>query len=147
ALRNKKLPYQDLPEGVRGNVKTALNAMLAPVGLEIDSKLRQTLERERLEKLRARGHWEQPKYTEGLRIDAPAALAFLQETCLPYRKEYARLPHHPNGDESQFFLDNTWFGSIDAEVLYSVLRRHQSRHVIEVGSGYSTRLIRRAISD
>lgn len=146
-MKPEKLPYQALPEGLRGNVKTALNAALRRAGLEIGTTLEQRIEDARLRKLQEGGHWQQPRYTEGLALDSEAALRFLIETCSPYREEYGRLPLSQNGDESQYTLDNGWFGSVDAEVLYSILRRFQPTNIIEVGSGFSTRLMRRAIEE
>jgi hypothetical protein len=146
-MKPQKLPYQVVPDGFRGNVKTALNAVLRPAGLEIGTTLKKRTEDARLRKLQERGHWNEPRYTQGLALDSEAALAFLSETCLPYRAEWERLPLSPNGDESQYFLENGWFKSIDAEVLYSVLRRFQPANIVEVGSGFSTRLMRRAINE
>jgi len=146
-MKLQKLPYQALPDGFRGNVKTALNALLRPVGLEIDSTIEKRIEDARLRTLHEKGHWNEPKYTHGLTLDSEAALVFLSETCLPYQSEYGRFPVSPNGDESQFFLKNGWFESVDAEVLYSVVRRYQPANIVEVGSGFSTRLMRRAINE
>lgn len=146
-MKPQKLPYQVVPDGFRSNVKTALNALLRPAGLEIASTLTKRLEDARLRKLQEEGHWNAPRYTEGLAFDSEASLAFLNETCSPYQAEYRRLPLSPNDDETQYFLENGWFGSVDAEVLYSVLRRFQPANIIEIGSGFSTRLMRRAINE
>jgi hypothetical protein len=43
--------------------------------------------------------------------------------------------------------DNDWWGGLDAMVLYTSLRDRKPRHYVEIGSGYSTRFARRAISD
>ena len=40
-----------------------------------------------------------------------------------------------------------WFPRLDAAVLYSLIRHHQPRRVIEVGSGHSTRFIAQAVTD
>ena len=146
-MKPQKLPYQVVPDGFRGSVKTALNAVLRPAGLEIGTTLEKHIENARLRKLQERGHWFEPRYTQGLALDSEAALAFLSETCLPYQAEWERLPLSPNGDESQYFLENGWFKSIDAEVLYSVVRRFEPANIVEVGSGFSTRLMRRAINE
>src|SRR6185503_9349003 len=91
--------------------------------------------------------WDHQRYTLGLVLDDEKALRFLRETCLPYQSEYRMFALNPNGDDSQFFLENGWFESVDAEVLYSVLRRFQPKNIVEVGSGFSTRVMRRAIND
>jgi hypothetical protein len=146
-MKPQKLPYQALPDGFRGNVKTALNAVLRRAGLEIGSTLKKRIDDDRLRKLQDREHWKEPRYTQGLALDDDKALQFLNETCGPYRSDYQTFPASPNGDESQYFLENGWFESVDAEILYSVLRRFQPAQVVEVGSGFSTRLMRRAIDE
>jgi Methyltransferase domain len=146
-MKPEKFPYQTFPDGFRRSVKAALNALLRPMGLEIESTLEKHLEEARLRKLHEKGHWLEPRYTQGLALDSEAALAFLSATCVPYRAEWERFPLSPNGDESQYFLDNDWFRSVDAEVLYCVIRRFQPANVVEVGSGFSTRLMRRAIKE
>lgn len=40
-----------------------------------------------------------------------------------------------------------WFPRLDAAILYTLVRYHQPRRVVEVGSGHSTRFIARAVSD
>jgi hypothetical protein len=139
--------YQAVPDGFRGNVKALVNAVLRPAGLELGTTLVKRIEDARLSKLKDRQHWEQPHYTQALALDSDAALTFLQQTCLPFQTDYQRLPLNPNGDENQYFLRNGWFESVDAEVLYSVVRRFKPSNIVEVGSGFSTRLMRRAIND
>jgi hypothetical protein len=146
-MKPYKLPYQALPGGITGKAKAALNALLKPIGLEVDSTLRKQIENARLRKLDDRGHWGEQIYTQGLSLDDGKALQFLKETCGPYRSGYQTFATHQNGDDSQFFLENGWFGSVDAEVLYSVIRRFHPANVVEVGSGFSTRVVRRAIND
>jgi predicted O-methyltransferase YrrM len=146
-MKPQKLPYQVVPDGFRANLKTALNAVLGAAGLEIGTTLKKRIEDARLRKLQEKGHWLEPRYTQGLTLESEAALAFLSETCMPYRAEWERLPLSANGDESQYFLENGWFESVDAEVLYSIVRRFRPANIVEVGSGFSTRLMRRAINE
>jgi predicted O-methyltransferase YrrM len=146
-MKPQKLPYQVLPESFRGNLKSALNAVLRSAGLEIGTTLKKCIEDARLRKLQEKGHWLEPRYTQGLALDSEAARTFVSETCLPYRAEWERLPLNPNGDETQYYLENAWFKAIDAEVLYSIVRRLQPVNIVEVGGGFSTRLMRRAITE
>jgi hypothetical protein len=41
--------------------------------------------------------------------------------------------------------DNTYFGLVDSAALYAMVRHHRPQKVVEVGSGYSTRMARDAI--
>lgn len=55
----------------------------------------------------------------------------------------------PGGRDSSGGLswDNDWWGGLDAMVLYTALRDRNPERYVEVGSGYSTRFARRAVSD
>ncbi len=43
-------------------------------------------------------------------------------------------------------LDQAWFPALDAAVAFALLRAHQPRRIVEVGSGHSTRVLSRAVS-
>ena len=42
-------------------------------------------------------------------------------------------------------FEQSWFPSLDAAVAYAVVRERKPRHIIEVGSGHSTRVLSRAL--
>jgi hypothetical protein len=42
-------------------------------------------------------------------------------------------------------LDQSWFPALDAAVAYALLRDRKPQHVIEVGSGHSTRMLAKAL--
>lgn len=42
-------------------------------------------------------------------------------------------------------LDQAWFPSLDAAVAYALMRERKPQHVVEVGSGHSTRVLARAL--
>lgn len=42
-------------------------------------------------------------------------------------------------------LDQAWFPSLDAAVAYALIRDRKPRHVVEVGSGHSTRVLSKAL--
>jgi hypothetical protein len=50
-------------------------------------------------------------------------------------------PMGKTGDPSEFHLKNGFFESVDAEVAYCTVRHQKPRFIIEIGSGYSTRLL------
>lgn len=128
-------------------VKLRLNALLKPLGLEMQTTLRQRRESARIRKLQDRGHWTVARYTEGLTLNVQSYLNFLSNTCDPYKTDFRAFPQNANGNPTEFYRDNSWFGSVDAELLYSFVRYHKPRRVVEVGSGFSTRLIRKAVKD
>ena len=47
--------------------------------------------------------------------------------------------------ELDFFIDNNFFGSGDAEYWYNLIRLKKPRRILEIGSGHSTLMARRAI--
>jgi hypothetical protein len=130
-------------------IKNGVNALLNPLGLEIGTTLKRRLESGRLRKLYLRGHWDTPRYPTdfGLAIDEKKCLEFLSRTCEPYRSSYTKFPYSSNGNGDAFYLNNGWFDSVDAELLYSIIRAVRPRQIFEVGSGFSTRLMRNAIED
>jgi hypothetical protein len=54
-------------------------------------------------------------------------------------------PAAKNSDPCQFHLNNGFFESVDAEVAYSTVRHQKPRFIIEIGSGYTTRLLASAV--
>jgi len=64
-----------------------------------------------------------------------------------YRSELDAIPVHKQADDLSFYLDNPSFGPGDAEYLYCMIRHFRPARIIEIGSGYSTLMARKAISD
>jgi hypothetical protein len=56
------------------------------------------------------------------------------------------LPVHPSDDVEPCWR-NAWLPGLDTAVLYTLLRTRQPRHYVEVGSGYSTQVVARAVRD
>jgi hypothetical protein len=65
-------------------------------------------------------------------------------TSFTYNDELANLSRQAVGDY-EFYMDNGVFGSGDAEYLYNLIRFKKPKRIIEVGSGLSTRMARRAL--
>lgn len=124
-----------------------MNSLLAPLGLQIGTTAQLRAEALRIERLRAKGHWDIPRYASGLKFEPERCLEFLRTTCGPFKSEYALFPQSENGDHQEFHLDNEYFRSGDAELLYSVIRKFKPGHIVEVGSGYSTRLMAKAVRE
>jgi len=61
-----------------------------------------------------------------------------------FRSEYDAFPTSANG--SLFFVNNDQFGSVDAELYYSIIRWKAPKSVIEIGAGYSTYFAREALT-
>jgi methyltransferase family protein len=76
----------------------------------------------------------------------PAAVAALLDGALRrFRDEYNALPVHPGEDARGYGSANPYFGFVDAAVAWALLRARRPSEVVEVGSGFSTRLLRHAL--
>lgn len=84
--------------------------------------------------------WDSPVATLGLTLDPAASFDYLERELARYVPEF-NPPIHPQPQASQFFLDNPVFASVDAEVLYAMVRRHRPARIVELGSGFSSKVI------
>ena len=131
---------------VSTKIKDGLNSIVNRAGLQISTLKTERLEQARLEKLVARGHWTRPPFSEGLAFDPEQYLRFLRSVCEPYREQLSALPLADLGSE-QFYRNNRWFESVDADVLYGIVRHFSPPQVVEIGCGHSSRLMAHAIRD
>lgn len=88
--------------------------------------------------------WRTPDPLLGIDLHVTEQLALLDHFA-QFAPELAAIPEEPSADELAFFYNNPNFGSGDAEALYCLLRLRRPRTIIEIGSGYSTRLARLAL--
>lgn len=87
---------------------------------------------------------ESPRKLPGIDLNESGQLDLLAR--LGYADEIRELRlTDSQADDSAFFLWNGAFESGDAEFLYQFLRHTKPRKVIEIGSGYSTKLARLAL--
>lgn len=70
----------------------------------------------------------------------------LLETFKKFKSEYESLPR-TKVESSDFFLENGMFESVDAEVLYCMIRLNKPKRIVEIGGGFSTILMAEAILD
>jgi hypothetical protein len=130
---------------ISSKIKELLNAGLALVNLRVETRTREKEENLRLEALRSIGHFNRPAF--------PLPPSFLSASAQVVFDNLAM--HHARFETFQdmtandvgYSFDNDYFSSPDAEVLYTLTRHFQPRRIIEVGSGYSTRIARQAIKD
>jgi hypothetical protein len=89
--------------------------------------------------------WSSPSELPGLDMREDAQLDLLN-TFERYISD-AAYPVESQQDPLTFYLDNEYFKSFDAEVLHCLICDRQPRHIIEVGSGFSTLVMRQAAPD
>jgi hypothetical protein len=80
--------------------------------------------------------WRRTSELVGLELDLDAQLFLLESKCAPYLAEFKPPLGPPDADG--FYLRNGWYGSVDAELLYAMVRRFRPRQLLEIGSGMST---------
>jgi hypothetical protein len=94
--------------------------------------------------------WLRRSDLRGVELDAERAIQYVERELNPAIAELD-VPLDDPGEPGVFFLRNSRFESVDAELLYAMIRTTRPNNVLELGSGYSTLLInmaaRRNISD
>lgn len=64
---------------------------------------------------------------------------------LRFKSEYDAFPRNKGSKPHQYYIHNNMFRSVDAEILYCMIRYFKPKKIIEIGSGYSTYLSAQAI--
>lgn len=88
--------------------------------------------------------WSRRSDLPGLDMNEAGQVELLSRFQSAFRQEYDSLPRQPTGNPHDFYLDNGAFVSVDAEVLYCMVRQFKPRRICEIGSGMSTLLSARA---
>ncbi len=89
--------------------------------------------------------WQNPYDLLGIDMNGEYQLRLLEDDFPRFRTEYEQLARVPSDDPLAFYLDNGMISGTDALVLYCMIRQFQPRKVIEVGSGFSSRLTLQAL--
>jgi hypothetical protein len=89
--------------------------------------------------------FDRPSELPGLDLREQAQLELMRTLAADYGAEFAAWPDQADADPHRYHRGMEQFGSPDAELLYGMIRRHRPRHVIEIGSGGSTRLAAEAL--
>jgi hypothetical protein len=95
--------------------------------------------------LDARGVFARRSSLGGVDLDMPAQLARLAALGRDFGQE-CRWPHQPVADTRAYVTSASGFSYGCASALHMLLRKHRPRRVIEIGSGWSSRVIAAAIS-
>lgn len=81
----------------------------------------------------------------GVDLRDQAQCELLETFAAAYKAEYDALPREKSGEPYNFYLNNGTYASVDAEILYSMVRHFKPRRMIEIGSGFSTYLAAQAV--
>lgn len=89
--------------------------------------------------------WARELTMAGVDMNDNTQLEFLTQFLPRFQNEYADFPKDATSQAHEFYFDNPQFSGTDALALYGMVRHFQPARIIEVGSGYSTRLEAKAI--
>ncbi len=89
--------------------------------------------------------WTTPFHLDGVELNEGGQLEILSLFASTYAGEYNAFSQLESSSSSEYLLINPFFGSVDAEILYCMIRHFKPRRIIEVGSGYSSRVAAKAI--
>ena len=84
--------------------------------------------------------WQRQADLVGIEMNEPAQERLLCGVFPQFAEEYAGIPSGPTSDPHEFHFNNGRFDGTDALVLYCMVRHYRPKTILEVGSGYSTRL-------
>lgn len=83
-------------------------------------------------------HFSRRSAMPGVRTDVAAMAALLEDLSRGFGPEFAEIAARGPESDGRFRIINGKFESVDAEMLYGLIRRFKPRRIIEVGSGHST---------
>jgi hypothetical protein len=89
--------------------------------------------------------WEQPSDLPGVDLNKAGQLSLMEHVlaAFQYECDYRR---QQGDDPSEFYTQNDYFGYVSAVAMHSMVRHFRPKRIIEVGAGFSTRVISRAVS-
>jgi predicted O-methyltransferase YrrM len=89
--------------------------------------------------------WTKQNELVSININEKAILKLLAIFSQNFKAEYDNFPKKATTVPYQYYLSNSRFGSVDAEVLYCMIRYFKPSRIIEIGSGFSTLVSAQAI--
>lgn len=84
--------------------------------------------------------WDRRSALGGVELGIDRAMVMVETELAPFVAELD-IPADGPAPPGEFFLHNENYESVDAELLYALLRARKPRRVLELGSGYTTLLI------
>ena len=82
--------------------------------------------------------WSKPSELVGIHINEAEQLELLSLFASNFGDEYELFPNNSSSSIHNYYTNNDFFGSVDGEILYCMIRHFKPKRIIEIGSGYST---------
>ena len=89
--------------------------------------------------------WSGESELRGFDIDEDRQMELLSLFSGKFKDEYEVFPRSRTSNPYQYHLANGTFGSVDAEILYCMVRYFKPRRIFEIGCGHSTYLFAQAL--
>ncbi len=89
--------------------------------------------------------WSEHSELVGIDINETKQLELLSLFVSRFRTEYEHFPKSKTTVPHEYYLNNGNFESVDAEILYCMIRNFKPRRIFEIGSGYTTYLSAQAV--
>ena len=89
--------------------------------------------------------WSATSAMPGVDLREDQQLRFLTEICPQFQREYDAFAHDPPESVDDYWFQNPMFSGTDALVLSCIVRHYRPHHVLEVGSGFSSRVTLKAM--
>jgi hypothetical protein len=90
--------------------------------------------------------FDRPSAMRGIDFDLDRQMQLLEQELAPLCREFDSPLTAADAGPHRFYLRNGTYESVDAELLYAIVRRFEPQRVLELGSGYSTLIIREALA-
>jgi predicted O-methyltransferase YrrM len=91
------------------------------------------------------GFFERADPLRGIDFDAGRQIEFVERELAGYCREFDPPLRPEQAGSGRFYLHNSTYESVDAELLYAMVRRFEPKRMIELGSGFSTLIARQAL--
>jgi hypothetical protein len=88
--------------------------------------------------------WQKQSELDGIDINEKGQIDLLSMLSSKFKREYESFPKYKTPISYQFYLNNSAFGPVDAEILYCMIRNFKPKKIFEIGSGNSTYLAAQA---
>lgn len=89
--------------------------------------------------------WKKQSELVGININEKWQIQLLSLFSHKFKEEYDGFPRNRSKAPYQYYINNNYFFSVDAEILYCMIRYFKPKKILEIGSGYSTLLSAQAI--
>ena len=90
--------------------------------------------------------FDEARPMRGIEFDVERQIEFVEHELAAHSREWSPPLSVEDAGPGRFYLRNGTYESVDAELLYAFVRHLRPARVVELGSGYSTLIIREALA-